>query len=98
MALFPALFVHLAVNRIVAAVIVGYREQRTFFSQLQLSLRELHWGYINIYLSVLSVSLLKADDLVIGILLTAAIQMGYFWLFHITVNWNCCKNSSGWTG
>jgi diguanylate cyclase (GGDEF)-like protein/putative nucleotidyltransferase with HDIG domain len=77
-AMICALLTHLVVNRSVSAVIVAHREKRTLTHQLVLTIRELHWGYINSYLLILMVSLVSLPYRPFAIVLVAVIQVGIF--------------------
>ncbi|GMA58139.1 hypothetical protein GCM10025858_26420 [Alicyclobacillus sacchari] len=73
-----ALAVHLAVNRLISAVIVALREGRTLWEQIDKVVRELHWGYFSTYLMILMVSLIPQDLRAIGIALAAVLQLSSF--------------------
>ena len=78
LALIPALIVHLLVNRLISAVIVANRDQRTLYTQVKMTLRELHWGYFNSYILIVLASMVDPRYLPIGMLVIAILQIGVF--------------------
>lgn len=72
------LLLHLIINRFISAMIVAKREQRPLLDQLQLSIKELHWGYLNSYLLVFMSALLSRHYPMISVFLATAIQVGIF--------------------
>ncbi|SDW64621.1 diguanylate cyclase (GGDEF) domain-containing protein/HDIG domain-containing protein [Alicyclobacillus hesperidum] len=78
LAAFLALAVHLAVNRLVSAMIVALREGRTLWEQLGKVVRELHWGYFSTYLMIFIVALIPQGLRTVGIALAAVLQLSSF--------------------
>jgi len=78
LALLPALFVHLLVNRLISALIVANREQRSLGEQVRLTFKELHWGYLNAYFLIVVASLLDHQTMELGILAITILQVGIF--------------------
>lgn len=77
-ALLPALFVHLVVNRFISVMIIANRENRPILKQVTLTISELHWGYINAYLLIVLASMVSTDTIPYAILVIAILQAGVF--------------------
>ncbi|WP_244893456.1 sensor domain-containing diguanylate cyclase [Ferroacidibacillus organovorans] len=100
----PALFIsilttlmlHLLINRFISAMIVAKREERSVLDQLRLTVKELHWGYLNSYLLVFMGALLSRQFPMIAVFLTSAIQVGIFGAIN---DYNKVKSlqKSAWT-
>ncbi|MCY0874899.1 MAG: diguanylate cyclase [Firmicutes bacterium] len=77
-ALVPALLVHLLVNRTISAMIVSYREHRPLREQLLLTVRELHWGYMNAYALIVLSSMTAPGQMRYAIIMIAILQASVF--------------------
>lgn len=73
-----ALLANFFVNRFISALIVAHREKRTLFVQLGMTIRELHWGYMNAYLIVFITALVDHADSALAIFLAALLQTGVY--------------------
>lgn len=78
LSLLPALLVHLLVNRLISALIVANRERRSLREQIRLTVKELHWGYLNAYFLIVVASLLDHRTMELGILAITILQVGIF--------------------
>ncbi len=73
-----ALLTHLVVNRVLSALIVATRQQRSFTLQLRLVAGELHWGYFASYMVILSTFVVSMTHLWWALVLNASIQLGLY--------------------
>jgi diguanylate cyclase (GGDEF)-like protein len=75
-AMVSGVVVHLLVNRVISALIVAERTHKSLGEQIRLSLKELHLGYLNSYLTILMAGLLYPFYGSVTLVLAAIAQIG----------------------
>lgn len=73
-----ALVVHLAVNRLLSAVIVAHREGRPLLKQMKATREELTWGHFGMHLMGLVTALLFQAHSVWGLALATSLMVGFY--------------------
>ena len=92
---------HFVVNRTVSAAIVAARQGRPLMDQLRLTAREIHWGYLGLYLVSLVAAALYQDEGLVGLMLAAALMVTlsqsitYYTRMH---TWQQAAQTDGLTG